>query len=86
LYDNWRFEEFHAAVHEQEQRGKGAHDAARPEASLRDRSGLNIRLARMESGIGFHGKCYHWQMIGLTAQLARRLSRLISDGIGEVFS
>jgi hypothetical protein len=40
----------------------------------------------MEGGIGFHGKCHHWQMIGLTAQLARRLSQLVSDGIGEVFS
>ena len=69
LYDNWRFEKFHAAVHEQEQRGQGAHDATCPEASLRDRSGLNIRFARMELGIGFHGECHHWLTIGLTVSI-----------------
>jgi hypothetical protein len=34
----------------------------------------------MERGIGFHGKCSHWQMIGLTIQLLRRLSQPIWDG------
>ena len=72
------------AVHKQEQRGQGAHNATCPKASLRDMSGLNIRFASLERGIGFHAKCSRWQMIGLTIQLPRRLSQPIWDGLGKV--
>ena len=74
------------AVHKQERRGQGAHNSTGPKASLRDMSGLNIRFASLERGIGFHAKCSRWQMIGLTIQLPRRLSQPIWDGIASSFN
>ena len=45
---------------------------------------MNIRFASVERGIGLHGKCSHWQMIGLTIQLPRRLGQPIWEGLGKV--